>query len=170
MTSACANDCLKLLFRDNDGQLAVDHLGAVVDFFSDGVTDWPGLARQAAEFVKSQQAHYADHNDEKLACRYTQALRYCDSRSTVWEPDPDPATAQERFRQRRMEEQRRVYDATGDFLTGRGVDPREMSYDWLTGRVSVGVEGIIEPSIGEALRSHLRELGLVVSTISLERK
>jgi hypothetical protein len=166
----CAAECMLFIDRNQDGNAIVDHLGSVTEALAVDAPGYVEIARQAAAFVESQQIRFANDNDGKLAPRYTRALRYCNSRSAVWQGDADPATAQERYRQKRVEEQRGVYHETGEFLMSRGVHPREMSYDWATGRVCVGVDGSVDPSVGSALRAHLRKLGLVVSTIAFETK
>jgi hypothetical protein len=165
---ACVTNCLKFVFTDHDGQPAIDHLGPMMKNFAEESSDWVGLARRAAAFVKSQQARFATSGDAKLAARYTVALRYCNSRSVLWGNPGHSDTVTTKQERRPTEEQGAVYDAASKFLFGRDVKLREMSYDWASGLLRFGASRAVDPSTVRDLQAHLVAQGFLVSSVISE--
>lgn len=75
--------CRDLLFKDHDGQVALDFLGPVVKSF-DQAGALAGMVPRALEFARAEHRRWEGERNAKLANRYGWLLSYFRSRASLW--------------------------------------------------------------------------------------
>jgi len=91
VTIHAAQSCHRMLFRDTDGQLALDFLGAEVKghFLRTDPTLFADALPKAYRFVHAEKQRWEAEGNEKLAARYATLWAYLRSRSHIWGADID---------------------------------------------------------------------------------
>jgi hypothetical protein len=81
-----ATRCERYLFRDSDGQLALDFLGEEFRRTMSNAAPFVENVPRALAFVREQCDRWAREGNDKLLGRYQHLLEYFESRQSLWIP------------------------------------------------------------------------------------
>lgn len=73
----------RLIFKDNDGEYALDFMGSEMKELSMGTFDSDAIDK-VLSFVKQERDRFRSENDPKLADRYNRLWNYVTSRADIW--------------------------------------------------------------------------------------
>jgi hypothetical protein len=76
-----AEDCQAVVFRDTDGQPALDYLGPKM---AENALRFAGMFSKAYAFIEAELERWRAQGNLKLAERYSKVKDYFDSRKTLW--------------------------------------------------------------------------------------
>lgn len=78
----------ELVALDSDGRTIVDFLGKGFKSMFQGIDDYPKLVYRAYQFAKGEAARFEKEEDQELAARYDQLVRYFRRNLQLWGMSP----------------------------------------------------------------------------------